>query len=141
MKIKLLLTLLVIPVLSYCQFQTDILTRYNNIVDSHVEDLDGNGYLDIVAVTSDGTLSHWLNNSSGFSNEVIVDETFLSLKSIDVIDLDGDSDLDFLIGENNSVSAYYNDGNGNYTSDYINGNALHSNAIAGDCGGLRFFII
>ncbi len=135
MKIKLLLTLLIIPVFSYCQFQTDILTRYNNIVDSHVEDLDGNGYLDIVAVTSDGTLSYWLNNSSGFSNEVIVDETFLSLKSIDVIDLDGDLDLDFLIGENNSVSAYYNDGNGNYTSDYINGNALHSNAIAGDFNG------
>lgn len=124
------------------QFQDEILQRYNTIFDSHTIDLDANGYLDVVTVSADGVLSYWLNSASGFSNEVIVDETFLSFKSIDVVDLDGDNNLDFLIGENNSVSAYYNDGNGNYTNEYINGNALLSNAVAGDFNsdGLMDFI-
>ena len=82
-----------------------------------IGDVNGDGYLDMLAANQGGTVSVRLNNGSGGfsgSSDVAVGAT---PASVAVGDVDGDGDLDLLTANFNhgTVSVRLNDGNGTFS--------------------------
>ncbi|MEM6719226.1 MAG: T9SS type A sorting domain-containing protein [Bacteroidota bacterium] len=130
---KKLILLLLIPFMTFSQnFNETIIADANNWVQPKVIDLDNDGLDDLVSVSRDGNVAWWKKDVTFNYTKISIAETSKSWNHFDVADIDGDSDLDILVSEQNSIEIYYNDGSENFTPTYINANSLSSNIIAGD---------
>lgn len=98
-------------------------------------DLDQDGFDDMVSVSSEGTIAWWEKDANYEFTRIIIDESFDFYTDIDVIDIDGDNDLDILVSEFNSIIIYYNDGFENFTPNNVAVNLLGSAVVAGDFDG------
>jgi hypothetical protein len=130
---RIIFILLFFPCICFSQNFTDtIIASANNWVSPKVIDLDNDGIDDLVSVSRDGNIAYWKKDASFNYTKIVIAETSKSWNHFDVADIDGDSDLDILVSEQNSIEIYYNDGNENFAPTYINANSLSSNIIAGD---------
>lgn len=82
------------------------------------QDLNGDGYIDIVATGCNGNHVSWLQNDGNqkFTRHVI-QNNFLGARVLDVKDVDADSDYDIIATAftGNKISWFENDGRGNFT--------------------------
>ena len=132
-KLLIFLITLVINNQTFAQnFEEIIIVESNIWLQPKVIDLDNDGLDDFVSVSIYGNIAWWKKDSSSNLTKNDIDKTVKSWRDFDVFDIDGDSDLDILVSERNSIEIYYNDGNQNFTPTYINGNYSSSNIIAGD---------
>jgi hypothetical protein len=121
----------------YAQFgPSQLITPISNNRHILLEDLDGDGDLDLLTSSFwDNELS-WYENINGMGNfgpQISIDSNIIRIHSIHVADLDGDGDNDILSGsadtsgDNGTVSWYKNiDGQGNFELMEV----LYSNGIA-----------
>jgi len=111
-------------------------------------DINGNGYIDIVAIVrnfpeNDFRITSFRNNADGsgtFSQEIPIDLDADPTKAIDLADFDGDGDLDIIRTsvQNDKIVWYRNlDGNGNYSSEIMISELLESpnDVVSGDFDG------
>ncbi|MCB2409148.1 FG-GAP-like repeat-containing protein [Hymenobacter lucidus] len=93
-------------------------------IDLKLGDIDGDGDLDMMVTNIfhpdwQATMSVRLNNGSGIfsgNQEVSVGSGY---KMIEAGDVDGDGDLDLIMGAGNLILVRFNDGNGLFTSGYV----------------------
>jgi methionine-rich copper-binding protein CopC len=87
-----------------------------DVTDMVVDDLDGDGDKDIIITDGDNADVLWFDNdgSENFTKR-IVDSNFTGARSVDVIDVDGDTDLDVVVGSSNGGQ-----GNPGDTLDWYN---------------------
>src|SRR5690606_32388484 len=85
-------------------------------------DIDGDGLKDIVAADYDGNKIVWfknIDNQGNFSTQNIISVWEMSIKSVELIDIDRDGDLDILAVTNSEVKWFENDGYGNFSNVHI----------------------
>lgn len=88
-------------------------------------DLDGDGDIDILAVSRNESKISWYENLDGlgnFSSQITISTTSLGVNEIKMEDLDGDDDLDIVVTtvDDHKLSWYKNlDGNGNFSAENI----------------------
>ncbi|PYG26813.1 VCBS repeat protein [Pelagimonas varians] len=86
-------------------------------------DIDGDGDLDLVMGSADGTILSWRNdngiyNSTGVSNPFAGIDVGTNSKPV-FADIDGDGDLDLVVGDQTgALATWRNDGNGGYLRTY-----------------------
>jgi len=84
-----------------------------------VGDLDGDGYLDFIAVSSEGPVIVYKNNGKGLFTEfdrVSTQENKNDIISVVLDDVDGDGDLDLITGHyGESTLIFKNDGKGHFS--------------------------
>ena len=91
-------------------------TNANGAQDVHVEDIDGDGDLDIVVASQDSDSIDWYENSGGanptWKKTVITDELDAA-NGVFMADMDGDGDMDILSAsqDDSRIAWYENDGN------------------------------
>ncbi|MGH1488605.1 MAG: FG-GAP-like repeat-containing protein [Acidimicrobiales bacterium] len=110
-------------------------------------DLDGDGDADMLSADTDGDVVAWLENngSAGFTNRVVATGLANSAldgpRSVQALDIDGDSDLDLLVAAHDPASAplggsgsilwFENDGSQNWTSHVVDLLAAGATAARG----------
>lgn len=93
--------------------------RLDSNDDAAVGDLNNSGNTDIVIITDDNTLDVWLNDGSANFSPSIVDTANrrTNPSSIRLADIDGDQDLDAIVGPFGSGDYLFtNDGQGNFST-------------------------
>ncbi|MBL7068553.1 MAG: VCBS repeat-containing protein [Candidatus Omnitrophica bacterium] len=103
-------------------------TNFDGAKDNTTADLDRDGDIDIVAVSSnDDELAWWENNGSESFTKRSIDTGFDGANSVFIIDLDTDGDLDIAAtaGQGDDVAWWANDGspaNGGWVKSTVDGN-------------------
>lgn len=85
-------------------------------------DMDGDGLKDIVAADYDGNKIVWfknIDNQGNFSTQNIISVWENSVKSVQLVDIDRDGDLDILAVTNSDVKWFENDGFGNFSNVHV----------------------
>lgn len=104
-----------------------------------VEDIDGDGDMDIVSASQNDNKVVWYENTDGlgsFGPEQIISDVATSANSIFVVDIDGDNDMDVLFS--GAFTAWFEniDGLGSYSAPQILGTtdatSIHADDIDGD---------
>ena len=123
-----------------------IVEHENGVSDIYAEDIDGDGDIDVISVSSSPTdLGHnvsWYENTDGSGNfgpQQIIDTSVDRARSVFATDIDGDGDIDVLAAssDNDDINWYKNtDGLGDFVKQSINSdfNAAWS-VSAGDIDG------
>src|SRR5690606_1556667 len=99
-------------------------------------DLDMDGDMDILVAANSGDTYSWFeNNGSGVFTNHIIDNTAVNTNGASQImgaDMDGDSDMDIVVGSNlaDTILWYENDGSQNFTAQIID-QTIYSNGPRG----------
>ncbi len=132
----LLTALFQIPFLFSQNFEEQIIARSGNWYEPIIIDIDNDGIEDLVSISGDGSIAWWKKDANSNYTKIIIDETPKIVNDFDVIDIDGDNDLDILLSRLHTIEVYYNDGNQNFNTTYTQNNGYSSNIIAkGDFDG------
>jgi len=120
----------------------DISTTADGAWSVTTADVDGDGDLDVISASKDGTgtVAWYANDGSGnFSvpPTSIIDTIAAGEISVDAADMDGDGDMDLVVASTgtNSIDWYANDGSGNFTSNFLITATGASHAIFADVNG------
>lgn len=139
MKIKNYLIVFSLLQLSFAfsqNFEEQIIARSGNWYEPIIIDMDNDGIEDLVSISGDGSIAWWKKDANANYTKIIIDETPKIVNDFDVIDIDGDNDLDILLSRLHTIEVYYNDGNQNFNVTYTQNNGYSSNIIAkGDFDG------
>ncbi|WP_323787732.1 T9SS type A sorting domain-containing protein [Psychroserpens sp.] len=113
-------------------FTENIITKSNRWIAPKYIDYDGDGDMDVIAVSSSGEIAWWENDSDlGFTKHELINTSY-TFRHFDVADIDADGDLDIIALEIFFIRLYYNDGNDIFTEVYNGINNMSSNIIAGN---------
>lgn len=103
-------------------FTSILLGTHNFPEDVVIVDVDGDGDNDIGGVSqSDNNFLLWTNDGTGTFVETEEDNTVTSARSISAGDIDGDGDIDFIIGRTGGVTIEENDGSESFTNTIVGG--------------------
>ncbi|WP_196888770.1 T9SS type A sorting domain-containing protein [Aureivirga sp. CE67] len=86
------------------------------------EDLDGNGWKDIVtfeSFTNNGKLFLYKNDSGEFSSQIILDSEIYQPKKVKIDDINNDNHKDIILIADTALIIYLNDGSGNFEKSII----------------------
>ncbi|MEQ8926168.1 MAG: FG-GAP-like repeat-containing protein [Fulvivirga sp.] len=112
-------------------------------VDIALADLDGDSDLDIALIAKVGSTQYYLKTLLNQGSLNFTEETNVLLSAtnncvIDIGNVDGDADLEILVGYQNTIETFDNDGLGNFTSSgsvVASGNLDATVIILGDLDG------
>ena len=115
-----------------------IATNFLNPRSVYIEDIDGDGILDILSGEYYGNkICWWKNDGNENFNMFVVDSLFLGPHTVDAKDINGDGHMDILSsgagldGEYREVAWWVNDGNQNFSKIIINNEYTKSCFIEG----------
>lgn len=78
-------------------------------------DLDGNGWVDIVALSYNPNKVLLFPNSGGsFPTEILFDSGLIFPENVEITDIDNDGNLDVVVLSHSNILVYYNNGNGTF---------------------------
>ncbi len=98
--------------------EVGISTNSNGAQDVHVDDIDGDGDLDILVAAQDANSIEWYENSGGGNpnwEKTVITNQLSSVTGVTAADMDGDGDLDILSSSqgDSRIAWYENDGSSN----------------------------
>jgi len=105
-----------------------------NVHELDVADLDSDGDLDVLVHSSDTVKMHWYENrnENGFHEHVLSPE-FERLDHMEMVDIDLDGDVDVVttgrLGNDRSLSIYWNDGTEVFTRQVIATSVIFTNSF------------
>jgi hypothetical protein len=101
-----------------------ISTNADYAISVDAADMDSDGYIDLVSTSKNDNKIAWYKNTNGagnFSDEIIISNTANQPKWSHICDLDGDSEMDVLVGSklNSSVVWFNNTGSGSFSEELV----------------------
>lgn len=110
---------------------------YPGLRDIEINDLDGDGLLDIVYVNFNDHEIAWYKNIDGinYSGPIIITDTVINVQSVSSGDYDQDGDIDLVVGSKNSTATEHNlsylknDGNGLFSFYQLINSKPHQRSI------------
>ncbi|MGB0600416.1 MAG: FG-GAP-like repeat-containing protein, partial [Rubripirellula sp.] len=112
--------------------QIVISSTANRAHDVHAADVDGDGDMDILAVSEEGNKVAWYENSGNFNfSERLIANSAHAPNSVFAVDIDGDGDIDVLRTSraNNNLAWHENDGNQNFTERLISNSYTYARHV------------
>ena len=138
-KLQILTITLLVLLFGTVQGQTDfrqfeINNQFTHGCDVFVEDINGNGHKDIIAVAgvNGGEIAWWENDGEQqFETKHIIIQNLDGVRSVRAIDLDGDEDMDIVAAAwiENDILWWENDGSQNWTEHAVDTNFIGAHTI------------